>query len=144
MSRPRPIKKTLGEVSYVLDSNKKDPEDEQTKYLLQSLSGRKREIVRDLMYGSSERRQDQQTQKAEQVVNLRDNFASARTAVLHGLVGWKNFTELDEGTGVEKPVEWPGSARKAFDADLIDDDVVMELGLELWTMSGLTKEEAGN
>ncbi len=144
MPRPRPIKKTLGAVPYVLKSNRKDPESEQTKFLLQSLSGRKREAVRDLMYGSSERRQDVTTQHAEQVVNLKDNFISARLAVVHGLTGWDNFTELDEDTGVEKPIEWPGSAQKAFEDDLLDENVVMELGIELWNMSGLTGEEAGN
>jgi hypothetical protein len=143
MGRPRPIKKTVGVVPYVLKDNRGDPAEEQTKFLLEALSGKKRRAVRDALYGASTQRQDTDSKKTEQEVNLRDNYAVAELTVKNGLVGWENYMDEDEN-GTETEVKWPGSAREAIEGELIGEDIILELAPKLWAMSDLTKEEAGN
>lgn len=145
MGRPRPRTKgkKLGTIPYVLEDNRNDPPDEQTKFHIHGLSGGRRKAVRTMLYGAGEQTRDNDTGKTKLIVNVAENYDAAELAVVHGLVDWENFCEPDDATGEEKEVKWPGTGREAVDEHL-HEDVVQELALRIWEMSELTKEEAGN
>ena len=130
---PRPLALSeIDEFDYILESNREDEADEQTRFRIKGLTGRERAQVRQALYGAAD---------GAGAINLAEAYAASELAVAHGLKGWTNLQGKDKD-GALVDIKFPGNGRKAI--QFLPEGVVQELAAEIMAKSELSEEDRGN
>ena len=115
---------------FILDADKADPPEQQTRFKLRALSGGQRlEVLRLIGLGA-----DDKTDKDAKVANDRARaqagIDACRKALEFALVGWENVAD-EKG----QPAPWPANIFRAL--DMLPPFVVLELGAHVISASEL-------